>query len=260
MLKYFICLLYTIFVLSIDVQSQEKDSLIQLYPGLGDTIDQFDREYFGLFQNIHGFESAMFFIRDNEKLLSKVTYTESGKQKDTIFIQQLWALKDARERIKKIEVENDLKLETENEAIVFLKDQNIISGRLIMFNKHCIFIVTEDEVGNPELNYIKIQLENIDQIKILGASKTLSYGGIGAVAGLLLLPINALVGGWAYATIWVFNPIVCGIIGLVVGALSARYEDIYIVETNYDILELKNIIKYQFKNDESVKELYKEIE
>lgn len=240
--------------------SQEKDSLIQLYPGLADTIDQFDREYFELFQNINGFESAVFFIRDNEKLLSKVTYTENGKQKDTTFIQQLSALENVRERIKKIEVENDLKLETENEAIIFLKDKNITSGRLIMFNKHFIFIVTENEVGNPELNYFKIQLENIDQIKILGASRTLAYGGLGAVAGLLLFPINALVGGWAYATIWVFNPIVCGIIGLVVGALSSRYEDIYIIETNYDVLELKDIIKYQFIDDESIEKNYVELE
>jgi hypothetical protein len=36
--------------------SQEKDSLIQLYSGLGDTVDQFVSSYFEIFQNIEGYQ------------------------------------------------------------------------------------------------------------------------------------------------------------------------------------------------------------
>jgi hypothetical protein len=239
---------------------QEKDSLIWLYTGLDDTVDSFDASYFELFPNIKGFEQAVFYIRNNQRLVSKVTYYENGKTRDTTFIQQLSALDDARKNIKEIEVENELKLETENETIVFLKDENTISGRLIMFNKDCIFIVTEDEDSSFTSKYLKIHLENIYQIKILGPSRTLSYGGLGAVVGVLLLPVNALVGAWALVTMWVFNPITCGVIGLVVGTISSRYEDIYIIETHYDILELKDDVKYYFKYDESFEEQYVEIE
>ena len=50
---------------------QEKDSLIQLYPGLGDTLDHFDRNYFELLQNIEGFKCATFYLRNDKHLYLK---------------------------------------------------------------------------------------------------------------------------------------------------------------------------------------------
>ena len=82
---------------------QEQDSLVQLYPGLGDTLDLFNRDYFEMFQNIDGFEYAVFYIRDNEYLVSKVTYSTKESFKDTTFIQRLSALDDARTNIEQIE-------------------------------------------------------------------------------------------------------------------------------------------------------------
>jgi hypothetical protein len=258
-MKLVIYLLALIIFFATNLSAQERDSLIQLYPGLGDTVDSFDARYFELFQNIVGFEQAVFYIRNDQRLISKVTFSEDDKTRDTTFIQPLSALDDVRKNIAEIEKENELKLEMDNEALVFLKDEDTISGRLIMFNKDWIFIVTENEDKNFASKYLKIHLENIYQIKILGPNRTLSYGGLGAVVGVLLLPVNALVGAWALVTMWVFNPITCGVIGLVVGAISSRYEDIYIIETNYDILELKDDVKYYFRYDESVEEQYVEI-
>ena len=86
---------------SSNISSQERDSLIQLYPGLGDTVDSFNASYFELFQNIEGFEHAVFYIRDNKRLVSKVTYSENGKTNDTTFIQLLSALDNARKKIEK---------------------------------------------------------------------------------------------------------------------------------------------------------------
>ena len=77
-MKNLIFVLIVVILLSVQVNSQEQDSLIQLYPGLGDTLEFFDREYFQLFQNIEGFEYAVFYIRDNKELVSKVTRIENG--------------------------------------------------------------------------------------------------------------------------------------------------------------------------------------
>lgn len=246
-------------LLTTNLFSQERDSLIQLYPGLGDTVDQFDRNYFELFKEIEGFERAVFYIRNNQRLVSKVTYSENSTTKDTTFVQLLSALEDARKKMEEIEKENELKSDMENEAIVFLKDERTIKGNLSLFNKNNLYIVSENKTNNLHSDHLRIPLIKVDQIKILGSSRTLSYGGLGAVVGLLLLPVNALVGGWAFVSMWVFNPISCGVIGLVVGAISSRYEDIYIIETNYDILELKDEVKYYFNYNESVEEQYVEI-
>jgi hypothetical protein len=149
----------------------------------------------------------------------------------------------------------------ETEAIVILKDARIIKGRLRMFSKINIYIISENEneTSGLPLDYLEVPLVKIDQIKILGSSKTWSYMVYGAVIGLLLFPINALVGGWAYVTIWILNPIIDGIIGLIVGASSSRYEDVYIIETQLDILKIKDCAKYYFQYDKSVEEEYVEV-
>ena len=105
MRKLISTLLLTGVVLITQIHSfaQTHDSLIQLYPGIGDTIFSFDREYFELFQTIDGFEYAVFYIRRDESLVSKVSYTSDGILKDTIFKQPLSALDNARKSIDKIE-------------------------------------------------------------------------------------------------------------------------------------------------------------
>ena len=258
-MKIITCLLLIAIQASSIIWSQSIDSLIQLYPGLGDTVDHFDRNYFELFQNIEGFEQAVFYIRNNQRLVSKVTYSKNDKTRDTTFIQQLSVLNNVRKNIAETEKENELKSDMENEAIVILKDERTIKGNLSLFNKNNLYIVSENKTNNLHSDHLRIPLIKVDQIKILGSSRTLSYGGLGAVVGLLLLPVNALVGGWVYVSMWVFNPISCGVIGLVVGAISSRYEDIYIIETNYDILELKDEVKYYFRYDETLEEQYVEI-
>ncbi len=41
--------------------SQEQDSLIQLYPGIGDTLNIFDRNYFKFYPQFDGFEFAVYY-------------------------------------------------------------------------------------------------------------------------------------------------------------------------------------------------------
>jgi hypothetical protein len=103
----YLFLAFTLFITS--AYSQERDSLIRLYPGLGNTLDLFDRDYFELFQNIDGYEYAVFYIRNDEDLISKVTYSDNGLLRDTVFVQRVSALLGARSRIQEIEKENQSK-------------------------------------------------------------------------------------------------------------------------------------------------------
>ena len=48
-MKKLIYMLLTFVLFISSAYSQERDSLIQLYPGIGDTICLFDREFFNLY-------------------------------------------------------------------------------------------------------------------------------------------------------------------------------------------------------------------
>ncbi len=67
---------------------QQKDSLIQLYPGLGDTLEFFDCDSFNCFKN-RWISICILIIRD-EQLFQDYNCIF---QKDTIFIQSLTIVK-----------------------------------------------------------------------------------------------------------------------------------------------------------------------
>ena len=106
-MKNLIYILLTFFLFIFSTYSQQKDSLIQLYPGLGDTINLFDREYFNLYKNIEGFQKASLYVRDNSKLISRLRLDISGALVDTIFIQPISMLEKVQTDINKIISENE---------------------------------------------------------------------------------------------------------------------------------------------------------
>ena len=78
MIKYIVNISIVLIIALIQLSAQERDSLIQLYPGMGDTISYVDRNYFGLYNQVEGFEYATVYINDNEKLISRVTSSDNG--------------------------------------------------------------------------------------------------------------------------------------------------------------------------------------
>ena len=82
----------TIYILLIIVscsqflRSQQRDSLIQLYSGIGDTIDFIDREIFDLYPDIEGYKYAQLFNRDDEFLVSKIVYSNNTIRNDTTLV------------------------------------------------------------------------------------------------------------------------------------------------------------------------------
>ena len=77
-LKYFFGLVCILFTLSVNTQPQNRDSLIQLYPGMGDKLDFIDREIFGLYPDVEGFEYAQLYSRDKNFFVSKITFSTSS--------------------------------------------------------------------------------------------------------------------------------------------------------------------------------------
>ena len=56
------------------------------------------------------------------------------------------------------------------------------------------------------------------------------------------------------------TPILGGLIGLIIGAAASTNDEVYKINSEYDLLKLKDYAKYYFRYDESVDEKYLELE
>jgi hypothetical protein len=272
-MKNLIYILLTFFLFIFSTYSQQKDSLIQLYPGLGDTINLFDREYFNLYKNIEGFQKASLYVRDNSKLISRLRLDISGDLVDTIFIQPISMLEKVQTDINKIISENEKRTEIKANTLLTLEDDRSINGKLNMFSKVNLYFISENDVINEfQSTKFKIPVSKVDKINILGESKTWSYAGWGALIGLAVggiiyfstkddITTNSGIGGGGFKGIEIISvPILGGLIGLITGSISSTDDVIYKINSEYDLLRLKNYAKYYFGYDEVIEEEYISLE
>ena len=244
--------------------SQEQDSLIQLYPGVGDTIYFFDREYFELFQQIDGFEYAVLYIRDNKELISKVTFKSESMFHDTFFIQNLSVLENVRSTIKKIDAENNKNLNSPSDVIILTKDENKYKGLLEMFSEENLYLLSNE---HPDYRY-KVPISKVDKIIISGESKVLSTMGWGALIGLgigVAIGLAAADGegfispGATVAAAGVGFSLIGAILGLIAGLAGSESDQEIQIDKDNDILQLKSIAYYYFIYDEGIENDYAEI-
>lgn len=271
-MKNLIIIFITVILQSIQVSSQEQDSLIQLYPGLGDTLEFFDREYFQLFQNIEGFEYAVFYIRDNKELVSKVTRIENGIRADTSFVLPLSALIRMRSRMDLLDIENHKKVESPREVIITVKNEHKYKGKLMMFSKDYLYLFTEDNgVNSTKNNSYKIKIADVDSIIILGESKVLSSMGLGALTGLVIGGVIGLASGDDSEGFLRFSAgekaiglggffgFIGGIVGLISGLLSSTDDELIQYNIQKELFRLNDYAEYYFIYDEVIENKYVEI-
>ena len=273
MKKIIYYLLITILVNSYSY-SQERDSLIQLYPGLGDTVDLFDREFFNLYPNVEGFQEASLYIRDNGKLVSKLKLGISNKIVDSTVVNSLSTLNKVRLNIAKLDAENNKKSDIELDAMISLKDERYVKGQLAMFSKRSLYLISENRVVNniSQSSSFKIPTKNVNEINILGQNKTWSHAGWGALAGIAIGGILGFASGDDESGFVRFQAeekalglgltfgLIGGIIGLISGISSST--DNHIIQCNsiLDLLKLRDYTKYYYRYDKSVEGKYVELD
>lgn len=255
--------------------SQEQDSLIQLYPGIGDTLNIFDRNYFKFYPQFDGFEFAVYYTRDNEFLVSKVTYIENGIRADTTFVQPLSTLSTIRSRMKLLNIENRKKFKSPGEAIITLKNGEKYNGELKMFSKDYLYLFAEDNwVYSTKNERYKIKLADVDSIIILGESKVLSSMGWGALIGLAVGGVIGFVGGATadeqsgfinFSTeegalfLGGFFGLIGGIVGLIAGLSSSTDDEFIQYNSQEELIRLNDYAEYYFIYDEVIENIYPEI-
>jgi len=252
--------------------SQEQDSLIQLYLGIGDTLNSFDRNYFKFYPKIEGFEFAVYYTRDNEFLVSKVSYIENGIRADTSFVLPLSALSRMRSRMEQLDIENRKKVESPREAFITLKNGEKYKGELKMFSKDYLYLFAEDNwVYSTKNKRYKIKIADVDSIIILGESKALSSMGWGALFGLVLGGVIGFASGSDSKGFVRFSAeekalglggffgFIGGIVGLIAGLVSSTDDEFIQYSSQEELIRLNDYAEYYFIYDEVIENSYAEI-
>lgn len=273
MKKIIYYLLITIIVNSYSY-SQERDSLIQLYPGMGDTLDLIDREIFELYRDFEDYKYAQLFLRDNKFFVSKI-YSNYGKVRDKVLVEDISEFKDLQMKLYQIILDNEEKFQSPSNASILLDNGNGYNGKLEMFSKKYLYFNSDIDylTENSSPFKFKTLVTKVDSLRIQAKKPNLlPYVGYGALSGAAI--------GVAIGVYWANNyenlyeghdKYLIGISGLVVAGIGAfigyiintsvpkDFISIKINSTN-DLINLKDYAPYYFNYRKSLEESYMELE
>jgi small nuclear ribonucleoprotein (snRNP)-like protein len=244
---------------------QNADSLIQIYPGIGDTLNFFTRTYIGLYPEIEDYEYATFFVRNNDSLVSKIYSSNEDSISQLIRIQNIHTLDSIRIIIGLIDQINFQLFDIRPDFYLITKNGNEIEGQLEMFDNKYLYIIAEniraDHVG--KIHY-RFPVSQLSQFIIEGNSNVvigMCVGGIvGSAIGLIVAEgINnskpeydnsldncgsGVATGVSAAA--AFAAIALGgfLIGTITGAATSTDDEIIIINSERDLLKLKGYSAY----------------
>ncbi len=262
---------------SFQMKAQNQDSLIQIYSGMGDTLDFIDREMFELYPDFEGFKYAQLFNRNNQYLISIINCLDNGIEKRIPLIENISKISEFNYKISRFEKEN---LEKNNKLLdvsITKNDQNILEGKLKMFSKKYLFLDYDNYSTNLEgqLLHYKIPITQINYLGLTeekGFEKNLKYIGFGTLGGGALGFLTGLAIGpsenfdrldnFQYGALCGLVGIGVGaLVGLIIGEIAEPYYTDFTITFNSpnDILKLREYSAYYFKPDNKIEDLYKEI-
>jgi hypothetical protein len=238
---------------------------------MGDTLDYIDREIFELYRDFDDYKYAQLFNRDDEFLVSKITYLYDGILRDTIKIEDYHQLYFLRQTLSKFISENDKKLDSPLDATLFTKSRNSYDGKLQLFSKKYLYLNSDFNylTGNSSVFDYKTPLSKVDSVQIAIKPNVGPYSGYGALGGFAL---GFIVGIATFNDDWGAKKevkwLVTGAIGAGAGFLigwligESMPPDFVNIRFNtpYDVTKLKDYSAYYFQYNEALENQYKEIE
>jgi len=235
------------------ILAQEPDSLIELYPGFGNEIDRFDKDYYELFNDYDDFEKAAFFIRDNKYFVSKITILPEINSKNAVLVQPLSSLDSLRIQISEIEKMND-NSEAKPEVVIVTLTGDRYEGKLEMFSKKYFYLYSDKSIstGGTSLLRVKVPVQDVEALVLPGNSYVLPAMGWGALAGLAVGLVVSLTSVesrnfWIYDSkmmVTGFFALLGAGIGALIGLGASTGDEGSEISTAYDLLKLKELAKY----------------
>jgi hypothetical protein len=260
-LQIYICL--TLICLPQSISAQFIDSLIQIYPGIGDTLTVYNRNYLGLFPEVEDFDYAMFFIRDNDKLVTKIYSSNQVSSTGAILIQNLTAKDSFYSIIEKSDLDNTKLISSSWwDAKIKTKDDNIIEGELIMFDYNYLYVIAEnlraDHIGKKTYRIPVSEVKEIFQEENSNRFLGICIGG--SLGTFLGFGVAKSIGDFEALKYWFALAFIGTTIGGIIGhATSTKGEMIYF-ESDMDVLKLKGRTAYIIDKSHLKKQKYYEMQ
>jgi len=139
----------------------QKSEIVELTKQIGFTLDAEENRYYKVFTDIPNFESAQFFIFDNDTIETRISYLEFTRIKISKKIFTLKAFTDLQLRLNQISPITDAIRESYRKNLTYLRTKDIlttipkdqyvvinhingkkIKGTLLSFNKDRLFVQT----------------------------------------------------------------------------------------------------------------------
>lgn len=256
--------------------AQVRDSLIQLTPQIGDTIDLSERDYYKLYPNLEGFKYAMVYIRYDTVAVSKITcQNNNGSLTEIVITNKVVYLGNLRAHIRLIDNEKLTSLKRIEElkqieafgdisqltalVTVTTKDGYDYKGWLLSVKEDSIFIIPDTIITKSNLdivnNYLTFTSEDIQSVFIEGKNNAgsgfgtgvLIGAGIGVLSGLLVNAFFSEMGaednavGSALLGGLTFG-LAGGVIGMIVGSATSGEDETIEINSAADLEQLKEYI------------------
>ena len=193
MKKIFTAILEAMLLLGISI-AQEKEPIITS-PIIGEKLDRVERNYFGLFPNINGFEEAVFYMNPDSSLMVEIWYQFNSEIRDTI-ISRYASLKSFQEHLNQTILtimKSDEDLGKSSIASIVTSDSNKISGKLLEVSTNTITIFRyelnfREKSQMDSFGFYNIDYSDILEVKLVDVTNIAPfiYPIIGGILGVVI--------------------------------------------------------------------------
>jgi hypothetical protein len=162
---------------------QQEPKPIVVSPLIGDTLDAAERDHFGLFPDLQGFEWAVFYLNPDSSLSVKVSLLEDGARRDTIISGHgaLTALQDHIRLVAQKDVELAFEGEKEEGAdvVLVLNNGRELKGELVSVRDSSVLIALSRQIKGV----LAVKDTMISRVTVKGGSRVLLGMGLGFIGG-----------------------------------------------------------------------------
>lgn len=249
-------------------------------PIIGDTLSLNERNFYQLFPQIEGFQSAVFYLNPDSTLNVEVKYSDNGILKDTL-IENYKSLKSLNYHIyARDALENGMPERVLNyqapvhskgaEVSTYMNDGQEISGELLSVRKNSLLLL------NPECDDRLLNADCINQINASEIDKLIIKGSSNVVLGVSLgLLASVVVGAIIYqsnyesSSSWLRGlaayeksktPIILSSIGLItlgatIGIFTSTPDEVINIYSENDIRGLSSYSRYPKEEPNQLKKI-----
>ena len=250
---YFLSIILIALALCKISYSQKTEVPFALSPFIGDTLNQSEKNYYGLYQDFSGFQRALYSVSEDEStLFTKISYSRDGEVKDTVIKQNAEYKGNLIALIRRVDDERMDNWEDAREITLTDVNGNKYTGSFFALEVNRLYMTTAqlNDYSQVINNFRVFDRKEIKSVLVIGKSRnTLSKVGYGFLGGAAIGALFGFAQGNSKDLRELFSKAeekaaVFGILFGVVGAITGLLASLS-VPTDDEMITITNDEDYQ---------------